>query len=121
MTDYRTLLRHAGLPDEEVERIAAQAEADDRSRTNEDEESENYEIKEKHIKMICRQTGLDLADSHSIMIDGSTGEVAISDGGHGISVAQLLDFSNKIASAQIGHDVKVSGNDAILRLSFTLI
>lgn len=122
MTDYRTLLRHAGLPDDEVERIASQAEADDRTHhMQEADENDRSLYIEKHIQLVLRQVGLQLWDSHSIIVDADVAEVAISDEGHGIPVAQILDFANKIAGAGLGSDVKITGNDGALRLSFKIL
>jgi hypothetical protein len=119
MADYRTLLRHAGLPDDEVERIATAAEADDESNMNEDQDTSYLE---KHIKLILSKTGLDLWNSHSLMIDGSTAEVTIAADAYGIPLSQILDFANQIAAAGLGSDVKISGaNGGALTLNFNLV
>jgi hypothetical protein len=114
--DYRTLLRHAGLPEDEVERIAKQAEEDD-ANMNEADTLDAHEaniaqeqIVEKHINMIARQVGVQLETSHAIYIDGDNVEVTLYEGSFPLS--HILDFANKLASQGVGSDVKVSANSS---------
>lgn len=137
MTDYRTLLRHAGLSDSEVERIAAQAEADDAAKASHrekgddslSEDGEDHDDQqlvwengvEKLIRLIGRKTGVEPEGVHDVYIEGSACTVRLVHG-HTYGLSQLMDFANKLASEGVGSDIKV-GADADQRviLEFQLI
>lgn len=122
--DYRTLLRHAGLPEDEVERIASQAEQDDTMRED-DLDAHDQQLTwergiEKNINLIARQTGVDLETSHAILIEDKACTVTLYEGE--VALSHLLSFANKIAAAGIGSDVKVGANSTNnVVLTFTLV
>jgi hypothetical protein len=143
--DYRTLLRHAGLPETEVERIAAAAEADDAAsdkasphahsiseREMPDDEQAQLDAAdrrvewengiEKNIKLIARQTGVELWDNFPVSID-SDDEVTIKvDTGSGMPLSHLLHFANKLAASGLGSDVQIHGSsDLFIGITFKLV
>lgn len=124
--DYRTLLRHAGLPDSEVERIAADAEAEDRKNmahgVNEADDTAAWANGvEKNIRLIARKTGVELEGNHAVVINGDQCELTV-DADHGLPLAHLLHFANQIASAGIGSDVQIAaGGDLNITLRFQLV
>lgn len=75
---------------------------------------------EKNIKLIARQTGVELWDSFPVYFDGSTVEVKI-DTGTGMPLSHLLQFANKLAANGIGSDVKIQGSaDLFISITFTV-
>lgn len=77
---------------------------------------------EKNIRLIARQTGVELWDSHAITIlEDNTCEMRV-DTKSGMPVSHLLHFANKLASAGIGSDVQVHGStDLHITLTFNLV
>jgi len=124
MADYRRLLRLAGLNESQVNEIAMRAEADDLEdqQTKADQRLEWENGIEKNIKLIARQTGVDLWDSYAINItDDNECEVKI-DTGSGMPLSHLLHFANKLAAGGFGSDLQIHGSaDLFISITFKLI
>lgn len=73
---------------------------------------------EKNIKLIARQTGVELWDNFPVHFDEDTVEVRVDTDG-GMPLSHLLQFANALASRGVGSDVKVHGSaDVFISLSF---
>lgn len=128
--EYIKLLRHAGIPDDEAERIARQAAKDQGADDNdmfEDStiDSENAALEreqaiEAQVKDIASKSGLKLEDHHAVIIIDGECTVEVYEGN--VPLAAILDFANKIASAGIGSNVQVGGNSTNnIVLTFMLV
>lgn len=125
MTDYRRMLKLAGLDEATIEQLAMEREqqdADDAELDRADQRNEWERGIEKNIQLIARQTGVELWDNYAVYIgDDNECEVRV-DTGSGMPLAHLLQFANKIAAAGLGSDVKVAGSaDLFITLRFKLI
>lgn len=77
---------------------------------------------ENNIKLMARQTAVELWDNYAINItDDNECEIKV-DTGSGMPLSHLLHFANKLAASGLGSDVKIHGSaDLFISLTFKLI
>lgn len=124
MTDYRRMLKLAGLDETMIEQLAMEREQQDADEQRDAEEDARWTRErgiEKNLKLAARQTGVELWDNFPVNItDDDECEVKV-DTGSGMPLAHLLQFANVIASRGIGSDVQIHGSaDLYITLSFKL-
>jgi hypothetical protein len=124
MTDYRRMLKLAGIAEEMIEQIVAEREQQDADDARDAEEEARWTRErgiEKNIQLIARQTGVELWDNYPVYIDGDDCEVKI-DTGSGMPLSHLLHFANALAKNSIGSDLQIQGSaDLFITVSFKLL
>ena len=122
MSDYRRMLKLAGLNESMIEAVASEREAQDELNDIEAEKRFAWENGiEKNIKLIARRTGVELTDTHAIYINDDNQAEVKSDTGNGMPLSHLLQFASQLAANGIGSNVQINGSSEIdIMISFTI-